>query len=44
MEKTPFYNKHKELDAKIVNFAGFMMPISYEGINAEHLQVRKSVG
>ncbi|MEA1986496.1 MAG: glycine cleavage system aminomethyltransferase GcvT, partial [Candidatus Marinimicrobia bacterium] len=42
--KTPFYNKHKELDAKIVNFAGFMMPISYEGINAEHLQVRKSVG
>ncbi len=43
-KKTPFYDKHLKLDAKIVNFAGFLMPISYEGINAEHLQVRKSVG
>ncbi len=43
-KRTPFYDKHVKLDAKIVNFAGFMMPISYEGINAEHLQIRKNVG
>ena len=43
-KKTPFYDKHVKFNAKIVNFAGFMMPISYEGINAEHLQIRKSVG
>lgn len=43
-KKTPFYDKHLKLNAKIVNFAGFLMPISYEGINAEHLQIRKSVG
>src|SRR4030095_17200100 len=43
-KKTAFYNIHKSLGAKIVEFAGFEMPIQYEGIIAEHMAVRKSVG
>ena len=35
---------HEALGAKMVPFAGYNMPVSYEGVNAEHLTVRKSVG
>ena len=35
---------HEALGAKMVPFAGYNMPVSYEGINAEHITVRKSVG
>jgi len=35
---------HEALNAKIVPFAGYNMPVSYEGVNAEHETVRKSVG
>ncbi len=35
---------HEALDAKIVPFAGYNMPVSYEGVNAEHETVRKSLG
>jgi aminomethyltransferase len=44
MKKTAFYNIHKSLGAKIVPFAGYEMPIQYEGIIAEHKAVRESVG
>lgn len=44
MKKTPFYEIHKKLGAKIVEFAGFYMPIQYEGIISEHKRVRESVG
>ncbi len=44
MKKTPFYEIHKKLGAKIVEFAGFEMPVQYEGIIAEHKKVRESVG
>lgn len=44
MKKTPFYEIHKKLGAKIVEFAGFYMPIQYEGIISEHKKVRESVG
>ncbi len=44
MKKTPFYELHLELGAKMVPFAGFQMPIQYEGIIPEHLQVRSSAG
>ena len=44
MKKTAFYNIHKSLGAKIVPFAGFEMPVQYEGIIAEHKAVRESVG
>ncbi len=44
MKRTAFYNIHKNLGAKIVPFAGYEMPIQYEGIIAEHNAVRNSVG
>lgn len=44
MKKTAFNNIHKELGAKLVEFAGYEMPIQYEGIIAEHKAVRDSVG
>jgi len=44
MKKTAFNNIHKKLEAKLVEFAGYEMPIQYEGIIAEHKAVRDSVG
>jgi len=44
MKHTAFYDIHKRLGAKIVEFAGFEMPVQYEGIIAEHKKVRESVG
>ncbi|MFZ2324822.1 MAG: glycine cleavage system aminomethyltransferase GcvT [Ignavibacteriaceae bacterium] len=44
MKHTKFYNIHKNLGAKIVEFAGFEMPIQYSSIIAEHNSVRNSVG
>lgn len=44
MKRTAFYNIHKQLGAKIVDFAGFEMPIQYAGIIQEHKAVRNSVG
>lgn len=44
MKTTPFTQKHIDLGAKMAEFAGFNMPISYSGINEEHVAVRKSVG
>lgn len=35
---------HQNLNAKIVPFAGYNMPVSYEGVNIEHDTVRKGVG
>ncbi len=42
--RTPLYEKHLELDAKLVDFAGWEMPVSYEGIREEHSAVRTHVG
>lgn len=44
MNKTPFTEKHIALGARMAEFAGFNMPISYSGINDEHLTVRKNAG
>ena len=44
MEQTLLYNKHSQLGAKISDFAGFQMPISYSSVNKEHLHVRESLG
>tara|TARA_B100000959_G_scaffold45740_1_gene46468 strand:- start:973 stop:2055 length:1083 start_codon:yes stop_codon:yes gene_type:complete len=41
---TPLYQKHIELNARMVDFAGYRMPVQYSGIVAEHLAVRKSCG
>ena len=44
MKKTALYNKHVELGAKMVPFAGYQMPVQYSGVNAEHINVRDNVG
>jgi len=44
MNNTALTEKHISLGAKMVPFAGYNMPVQYEGINAEHATVRKSVG
>src|SRR5918993_3066367 len=44
MKNTPFTDKHIALGAKMADFAGFNMPISYTGINDEHATVRNNVG
>ncbi len=44
MKKTKFYNIHKNVGAKLVEFAGYEMPIQYSSIIAEHKAVRNSVG
>lgn len=44
LKKTLLFEEHKKLHAKIVDFAGFEMPIQYQGIIAEHNAVRNNVG
>ncbi len=44
MKNTAFTKKHIELGAKMAEFAGYNMPISYKGINEEHAAVRNNVG
>ena len=44
MKTTPFTQKHIELGAKMAEFAGYNMPISYSGINDEHAAVRNNAG
>ncbi len=44
MKQTPFTQKHIELGAKMAEFAGYNMPISYSGINDEHATVRNNAG
>ncbi|HET7484485.1 MAG TPA: glycine cleavage system aminomethyltransferase GcvT [Solirubrobacterales bacterium] len=42
--RTPLYEKHLELGAKLVDFAGWEMPVQYEGIMEEHSAVRTHAG
>ena len=44
MKTTAFNSIHKKLGAKLVEFAGYEMPIEYSGIKDEHMTVRESVG
>src|SRR3954471_19657243 len=44
MKNTALTNKHIELGARMVPFAGYNMPVQYTGINIEHETVRKGVG
>lgn len=44
MKNTALTDKHISLGAKMVPFAGYNMPVQYEGINAEHATVRNAVG
>src|SRR6478752_7972513 len=42
--RTPLFEQHVDLGAKIVPFAGWEMPVTYEGIRDEHSAVRRHVG
>src|SRR3569832_209506 len=44
LKNTALTDIHQKLGAKMVPFAGYLMPVSYEGINAEHETVRNGVG
>ena len=44
MKKTILFNEHINLSAKMVDFGGFNMPIQYQGISIEHINVRNNVG
>jgi aminomethyltransferase len=44
LKRTPLYERHAELGAKLVPFAGWEMPVQYEGIREEHLAVRTHAG
>lgn len=44
MKNTALTQVHEALGAKLVPFAGFNMPVQYEGVNAEHETVRNAVG
>ena len=44
LRRTPLFEEHEALGARIVPFAGWEMPVQYEGIKAEHEAVRKRAG
>jgi aminomethyltransferase len=44
VKRTPLYDRHADLGAKIVPFAGWEMPVTYEGIREEHSAVRRHAG
>ena len=44
LRRTPLYEEHKSLGARLVDFAGWEMPVQYEGIKAEHIAVRNHAG
>lgn len=44
MKKTAFNEIHKKAGAKMLEFAGYEMPIEYSGIKDEHMTVRNGVG
>ncbi len=44
MKKTKLYGVHEKLGAKLIEFAGYLMPVQYSSIIQEHKAVRNSVG
>tara|TARA_B100001248_G_C27399064_1_gene468362 strand:+ start:9182 stop:10249 length:1068 start_codon:yes stop_codon:yes gene_type:complete len=44
VKRTPLYEEHLKLGARMVDFAGWEMPLQYEGLKPEHLHVRKACG
>ena len=43
-KRTPLYETHLKLGARMIDFAGWLMPVQYEGIIKEHENVRKNAG
>src|SRR5215210_3101310 len=44
LRRTPLFERHRDARASLVPFAGWEMPVQYEGIRPEHLAVRRDVG
>ena len=44
LKRTPLYATHVAAGARIVPFAGWEMPVQYEGVIAEHQAVRNAIG
>lgn len=44
LKRTPLYDLHVEIGARIVPFAGYDMPVQFEGVKAEHLWTRAKAG
>ena len=44
LRRTPLYAEHKRLTRKLIPFAGWEMPVWYEGVSAEHQAVRRAAG
>jgi len=44
MKRTQFYDHHLACGAKMVEFAGYLMPLEYTGVSREHINVRENVG
>src|SRR3954463_10960130 len=44
LRRTPLYDRHAAAGAKLVPFAGWEMPVQYDGIKAEHIAVRTHAG
>ncbi len=44
MKKTAFNKFHHDLGGRLVEFAGYELPVEYTGVNEEHLNVRNNVG
>jgi aminomethyltransferase len=44
LKRTPLYDEHRRLNARLVPFAGFEMPVQYAGIKPEHQAVRQRAG
>ncbi|MEC9071137.1 MAG: hypothetical protein VX938_02105 [Myxococcota bacterium] len=43
-QKTALYDRHEDHGARMVPFAGFLMPLQYDGILVEHARVREQIG
>jgi aminomethyltransferase len=44
LRRTPLFDRHRAAGARLVSFAGWEMPVQYQGIRQEHLAVRKRAG
>jgi len=44
LRRTPLYDRHVDAGAKLVPFAGWEMPVQYEGVRQEHVAVRSAAG
>ena len=44
LRRTPLYERHLAAGAKLVDFAGWEMPVQYQGVREEHMAVRETCG